>query len=403
MAHRHNPIWHTSLLRQALDLPKRPIGIFLGAGCPYSIKSSDGEPLIPDIKGMTSVVDKKIEQSKLAAAFTIIQKHYSEASGGSANIESYLSYIRTLREVASSVTIKELTPKTLESLETTICEEVYNLANVSLEGKSSSFHHLASWIKGTPRHSPVELFTTNYDLLIEQALEDLRAPYFDGFIGSREAFFDPYSIETEESKLPPRWARLWKLHGSINWWSKSHGKGLEILRSSSQNLGDRRLIHPSHLKYDESRQMPYLAMMDKLKTLLKKPAAVLVICGYSFGDRHINALIRQALDGNQDAMAFGLLFGSLSNYTEAGKLAQMTPNLSLLAKNEAIIGTKKAAWEIVDNGQPLPPGVTITEKEGKTESEVLFGDFFQFSLLLQDLIGGQAAQEEIQMDATNVK
>jgi hypothetical protein len=234
----------------------------------------------------------------------------------------------------------------------------YKLANVSLPTQSTAFHHLAAWVRGTPRATPVEIFTTNYDLLAEQALEDLRVPYFDGFIGAREAFFDPYSIETEESKMPARWARVWKLHGSINWWSRLNGASHEILRST-ERLGQSRLIHPSHLKYDESRQMPYLAMMDRLKTFLRKPAAVLVICGYSFGDRHVNALIRQALDGNPEAMAFGLLFGELACYQEAVRLSEITPNLSLMAKDQAIVGTRKAAWDAIAVTTPPPIAIKV--------------------------------------------
>ena len=36
--------------------------------------------------------------------------------------------------------------------------------------------------------------TTNYDLLFEQALERTRIPFFDGFSGASEAFFDPSSL-----------------------------------------------------------------------------------------------------------------------------------------------------------------------------------------------------------------
>ncbi len=36
--------------------------------------------------------------------------------------------------------------------------------------------------------SPIELFTTNYDLLLEEALEDEEIPYFDGFVGSKKSF-----------------------------------------------------------------------------------------------------------------------------------------------------------------------------------------------------------------------
>ena len=55
-----------------------------------------------------------------------------------------------------------------------------------------------------------ELFTTNYDLIIEKSLEEIRAPYFDGFVGSYEPFFWQESIEkfVGSSDLTLNWLRL---------------------------------------------------------------------------------------------------------------------------------------------------------------------------------------------------
>jgi hypothetical protein len=46
-------------IRQSLSHDKRPIGLFIGAGCPFSVKVDRGGikvPLIPDIAGMTALV-----------------------------------------------------------------------------------------------------------------------------------------------------------------------------------------------------------------------------------------------------------------------------------------------------------------------------------------------------------
>src|SRR5690606_25378948 len=119
---------------------------------------------------------------------------------------------------------------------------------------------LALWIKNASRAHAVEIFTLNYDLLVEQALERNGVPYFDGFFGVHEAFFDGFAIENEANLLPTRWARLWKLHGSINWWAKESEGAIAVIRSETKR-GYNSLIHPSHLKYDQARQMPYLAML----------------------------------------------------------------------------------------------------------------------------------------------
>lgn len=56
MSQHHDPIRHINNLRQSLEHNKKPIGFFLGAGCPSAIKIlSDGPPLIPNIEGMRRI------------------------------------------------------------------------------------------------------------------------------------------------------------------------------------------------------------------------------------------------------------------------------------------------------------------------------------------------------------
>ena len=60
-------------------------------------------------------------------------------------------------------------------------------------------------------------------------------PHFDGFVGSREPFFDIASIEQDE--IPRRWARLWKLHGSINWQHRDDGAVAKAQQPGQDGLG----------------------------------------------------------------------------------------------------------------------------------------------------------------------
>lgn len=381
MATFHDPHKHIGQLRQALETPNRSVGFLIGAGCPLAVQIA-GQPLIPDIAGMTQKITASIAASPDAATFKTVVEQLGKKVP-TPNIEDVLSYVRTLITVADKVVIGDLTPASLDALEKSICNSIAELAKADLPA-STPYHHLAAWIKGVNRSAPVELFTTNYDLLTESALEAFHVPYFDGFIGSGRAFFDPHAIETESDLLPARWSRLWKLHGSINWWAESSEEPVTVVRSGV-SAGSMRLIHPSHLKYDESRQMPYLAMMDRLKHFIKKPGALLITVGYSFSDRHINALLRQALNGNPDAAAFGLLFNTLDKHADAVKLAEKTPNLSLLAKDKGVIGTKSDSWgiSISDIGQT---GVTKKDPASK-EVEVTIGDFSVLGAVLLELIG----------------
>ncbi len=351
----------------------------------------EAPPLIPGIAGMTERVVTELGDSDLGEAFSKVRTNLAMAGAAPPNVEDYLTHVRLLAEVArqSSSTLSDLDHPTLVALDHKICKVIAKLATVDLLGTKTPYHHLAAWVRGTTRVIPVELFTTNYDLLLEQSLEELRVPYFDGFSGSREAFFDPHAIEAEQEAFPPRWARLWKLHGSINWWARSATSPSEVVRSMKE-AGESLLVHPSHLKYDESRQMPYLAMMDRLKAFLRRPAAVLVTCGYSFRDRHINALLWQALAGNPDATMFALVRSNLEKYPTAIELATTTPNLSLLARGGGIIGVREAKWSAREPADKAPPGVAIEAgaPNEQMQVEVHLGDFAQLGYLLQDMIGG---------------
>ena len=119
------------------------------------------------------------------------------------------------------------------------------------------------------RHGRRPVSYTHLDVYKRQ--EERRVPYFDGFVGSDNAFLDLESMA--EDDLPPRWARLWKIHGSINWWMTDKKK---LRRSRDKGEGEQLLIYPSHLKYEQSRQMPYYAMLDRLRVFLRSDQCVLL-------------------------------------------------------------------------------------------------------------------------------
>ena len=64
MSYVHEPLKQIDYLRQCLSSDKKPLGLFLGAGCPMAIKvgGSGNNPLIPDIAGITEVVRSKLSK-----------------------------------------------------------------------------------------------------------------------------------------------------------------------------------------------------------------------------------------------------------------------------------------------------------------------------------------------------
>lgn len=212
----HCPYRQSTLLQQALAPDKMRIAFLLGAGCPVSIRIANDagtKPLIPDIRGLTAVVNDELKQSaEHKENFAKVLNRLSSDS----TIEDILSHIRLLHEVVRDGNIDGLDKAALAGLDAEICSITTRVVNVELPAPLTPYHRLATWVGGIHRTHPVEIFTPNYDLLMEQAFEAHKIPYFDGFIGSRQAFFDLASMENES--LPARWGRLWKVHGSVNWW-----------------------------------------------------------------------------------------------------------------------------------------------------------------------------------------
>ena len=339
----HCPYRQAALLQQALAPDKMRVAFFLGAGAPMAIRVPEGggtRPLIPDVAGLTARVRQVLEASDaFKEHFAAICARLRKGGNKDPNVEEILSHVRVLGDVAGGGAIDGLTPENLTALDGEICRLTTEVVTATLPGDDSPYHRLASWIGGIKRSSAVEVFTSNYDLLMEQALEARKVPYFDGFVGSHRTFFDLGAME--QDKLPPRWSRLWKIHGSINWWRSSAG---DVERRPTAEAGDRQMIYPSHLKYDQSRRLPYLAMLDRLKAFLANGQAVLLTCGYSFSDQHLNEVILQGLSANPTAVCFGLIFGDRATSPEGVSRARKQPNLSLLAADGAVLGSIERDW-----------------------------------------------------------
>jgi hypothetical protein len=384
----HCPYRQATLLQQALAPDKMRVAFFLGAGCPVAIRVPNGtgtNPLIPDIAELTRKVSSKIESSlTYKAGFATIIKRLSDSGIAKPNIEQILSHVRALAEVVCNSTIDGLSKEILNGIDEEICKLTTEVVQAKLPGDDTPYHQLATWIGGVPRAHAVEVFTSNYDLLMEQSLEERRVPYFDGFVGSANTFFDVASME--QGNLPARWARLWKVHGSINWWRTKHGN---VERRNGMTEGDRQMIYPSHLKYDQSRRLPYLAMLDRLRAFLANGQAVLITCGYSFADQHLNEVILQGLSGNPNAICFGLLHGDRANYPEAVSRARKQSNLSLLAVDGAVLNTIERDWRSDKKEENLQHGLAVDTGEMKERTtsppercKFLLGDFKTFGLFL---------------------
>jgi hypothetical protein len=396
------PYRQASLIQSALAPDKMHVAFLIGAGCPVSIRTvlpnGSSAPLMPDIAGLTKKVqDALIGDSEYQKTFDAVLVRTAGGMSIPPTVEQILSCVRALHDIAGPTGIDGLSKDRLAALDKKICQLTTTVVQERLPDENTPYHQLASWVGGIRRKYPVELFTPNYDLLMEQALEERRVPYFDGFVGGDRTFFDLTAIE--QDLLPARWARLWKLHGSINWWRTA--KAEVQRRASAVGSDDRQMIYPSHLKYDESRRMPYLAMLDRLKAFLNHGQSVLVTCGYSFGDQHLNEVILQGLNGNPTAICFGLLYGEKASSPEAIARASRQANLSILAVDGAVLGTIEGEWESIEKREHALYGVAVRsglmpERTDCPEdrSKFLLGDFASFGRFIAQQLSENDLTEE---------
>ncbi|HVZ19251.1 MAG TPA: SIR2 family protein, partial [Terriglobales bacterium] len=339
-------------LQESLSLDKHPVALLIGAGCASSVRVKSGGgtcPLIADIAGLTTEIKASLSGEP---AFDSLVSQFAQDGVTSYTIEDLLSRVRLLRRIVGNGDARGLKSADLIQLEKRICRCIVDAVWKSLPSNDTPYHDLADWIGGIPRGSPIQLFTTNYDLLLEQALEDRCLPYFDGFVGTRTPFFDLRAIEDDQ--IPARWTRLWKLHGCASWRLEPDGKVTRNCQATTP--GEGLLIHPSELKYDQSRRMPYLAMIDRLRAFLRQPSAFLVTSGYAFADEHLNEVIIEGLRSNSSAAAFGLMFKNLEDEGGALALSKRIPsNLSLLARDRGVVRAINAEWLVGPSGATAPP------------------------------------------------
>src|SRR4051812_35042242 len=127
----------------------------------------------------------------------------------------------------------------------------------------------------------------------------------------------------------------------------------------------------------------------------EEDAPRLIICGYSFLDDHLNEVILDGLRGNRKAHCFALMFSNLADHPRAVEYARAQANLTVLAKDGAVIGLRKGRYRPETSGgdehkpwlyeEPVSVG---DPPKPEQQPRCRLGDFHYFSLFLEQLSGG---------------
>ena len=228
----------------------------------------------------------------------------------SATIEDYMSEIVDLLSIAERRTQRGATQSTvfIGSVEKDVAElqcalnEIKQAVSSSIGDREvdAALHQKfvraihGSLEAGKPGRD-VDYFILNYDTLIEDALGLERVVYSDGFAGAATGWWEP-NMFSDDGKV----ARVFKIHGSIDWCLLEGDSLPKRIRSGikTESAKSHVLIYPAATKYQETQRDPFAQMLNYMRQSLcpnARKEMVLAICGYSFGDSHIDSEIENAL------------------------------------------------------------------------------------------------------------
>lgn len=314
-------VFETKELRDAIskfeELLSHSKAVLLGAGA----SCCAGLPLTNQL---TAEVLKSIKLSVVSKQILIaIQTSFAKAHPAS-HIEDYLSELvdwlaimtrRANRNVTSSNVAINGVEYNKDQLLQAIKEiklAIFGVINVQVD---SAMHERFVQALHRPmrpgkdsRPSTIDYLVMNYDTLIEDSLALSQLRYADGLEGGVSGWWNPSTFD--KSNLD---ARVFKLHGSINW--AEHSSTSAPLRIAphlkrSQDQAEKIMIWPASTKYRETQLDPYANLMHRARAILNPQDGsqrVLLITGYSFGDAHINLEIERGLrasNGNLTVIAF---------------------------------------------------------------------------------------------------
>ncbi len=214
------------------------------------------------------------------------------------------------------------------------------------------------------------VFTTNYDLFNETAMDRLGIPYANGFSGVIERRFNPstfrYALAEQLDVSSRKWSAvdafvyLCKLHGSISWTEDDHG--LFPIRETwpGAGAGAKMMIFPTPAKQNASLASPYADLFREFQSRIVREQSVLITVGYAFGDEHLNNIIYQALTIPTFRL---IIFASPDVGGEIVKLRDLgDPRIWIIGGDGPTPGTRAHYFDtVVEHFMPQRPSERIDE------------------------------------------
>lgn len=309
--------WLTSLFQS------EHLSFLAGSGLTHAVhKIATGGPAA-DMSG--DVSDGRF-RSRILAAATASAK---EAGRDKSNIEDQIrvanELLRGLEIFGADKHAKALgedLSKSLLDFSHSILESESGIAKADKTKREQAFNTLITFLMSFASRTGVRdrlnIFTTNYDRLIEAGAELAGLHLLDRFLGNLMPIFRSSRLDLDMHYNPPgirgepRYlegvARFTKLHGSVDWVQSDEDIrriglpfGADTVEPYLEAPALRGInahalmIYPNAAKDRETAEYPYVELFRDLAAAVCRPNSTLITYGYSFGDEHINRVIRDML------------------------------------------------------------------------------------------------------------
>lgn len=296
------------------------IGLFLGAGASCPAGGKTVKQLWNDFVNNSSDSTTWLLEQKLIAKTALLE--------GAARVTPNLEELIDKLEIALSEWIRVEDPKVTKGrkvradlfravVRSALLDETWWAtpagADADVEKLKSHRAILQKFVAARqPGQASPWVFTTNYDLSFEWAAESIDLQVVNGFLGVHSRHFSPQCFDLGfrntqargEARFGVYNIYLAKLHGSLTWMEHNEQlfeipaplawDGLEkFLQGKIDDL--QFLVLPRAAKYIQTVGFTLGELLRRFSEFLARPQTSLVICGYGFGDEHINRLLLSAL------------------------------------------------------------------------------------------------------------
>ncbi|PTY08280.1 hypothetical protein DB347_01465 [Opitutaceae bacterium EW11] len=285
-------------------------GFLLGAGC----SKCAGLPLTAQLTNEALASPALDAPSK--EILSAIEANFDGAT--SPNIEDYLSELVDLLAIADRRSARNAIKEAIElggksyaaAALRDATEHIKRAIAKVIDKDTVSIETHWNFVKAVHRpvrpgksasYQRVDYLVLNYDTLIEDALALQRVPFADGLEGGATGWWNVDTFARDGLS-----ARVLKLHGSINWCQFSNEtmpRRVPPAIDCGATNNHRIVIWPASTKYRETQHDPYAQLASLARSILRPKDGsqrVLAVCGYKFGDSHINLELDRALRESRD-------------------------------------------------------------------------------------------------------